>query len=438
MQPKQNDDTWKVTPNLWGGLVASSGFGKTPAMRAVMGMIDAIQRDLNDLYEAELAQYKNQKLDYDQELVAWKHLDKQARIKKQLPPIRPTEPTKPIHRVLTYNNATPEALIELLKNNPGGALFYRDELLGWMAEFEREGRQGERALYLTAHDGGDAPYSMHRIERGDSYGDSLTVSILGGFQPETLSAYLPQAAKNMATKDDGFFQRLQVWVYPDFPQDAGYVDEPPNRKAMAQVEAILRNLFRWGVANAPVFRFAPDAQDLFIKWSTDLDRKLTCGKFSYPMDSHMSKFKKLMTTIAVLYEVAQRTADELGGKNVPQDNLVNKEHTLQAIGCCDCLESHATRIYSCIISPQMRSASVLLEKIKEGHFGGGVNATENGSLRVAEIYTKGWKDLGEKVLVERAVEVLVDTHHLRVLPVSPSTYGGRPTITYEINPRIFA
>ena len=68
IQPKANDDTWQVIPNLWGMVVAPPGFKKSPALKAV----------LSPLYEIESEwrrQYQEEKEAYQQELEEWKEND---------------------------------------------------------------------------------------------------------------------------------------------------------------------------------------------------------------------------------------------------------------------------------------------------------------------------------------------------------------------------
>ena len=42
---------------------------------------------------------------------------------------------------------------ELLRDNPTGLLVLRDELVGFIASWDKEGREGKRAFYLETWNG---------------------------------------------------------------------------------------------------------------------------------------------------------------------------------------------------------------------------------------------------------------------------------------------
>src|ERR1700722_12515614 len=51
IQPKASDPSWKVVPNLWGGIVAAPGLLKSPVIQAVtrpLAQIDALWRTLHE------------------------------------------------------------------------------------------------------------------------------------------------------------------------------------------------------------------------------------------------------------------------------------------------------------------------------------------------------------------------------------------------------
>jgi hypothetical protein len=54
---------------------------------------------------------------------------------------------------------------------------------------------------------------------------------------------------------------------------------------------------------------------------------------------------------------------------------------------------------------------------------------------VRSVYTKGWRDLGIKDKAQQAVDLLVELGWLRERGVDT---GGRKTVAYDVNPRIFA
>ena len=101
---------------------------------------------------------------------------------------------------------------------------------------------------------------------------------------------------------------------------------------------------------------------LFIEWLADLEGKVRGNDLHPALISHLSKYRSLMPSLALLFELADRAAS--GALPETADLFVSLEHARQAAAFCGYLESHAQRIYSCLTTPQMRAAQELAEKIK--------------------------------------------------------------------------
>ena len=134
-------------------------------------------------------------------------------------------PTEPIWRRFKTNDATIEKMAELMQQNSRGILLFRDELIGLLTSWDKDGREPDRAFFLEAWNGNGSATS-DRIGRGTVHVDNLSVSILGGIQPTKLLAYLYQAASDL--ENDGLIQRMQLLVYPDEPANWQLVDEYPD------------------------------------------------------------------------------------------------------------------------------------------------------------------------------------------------------------------
>ena len=100
----------------------------------------------------------------------------------------------------------------MLRDNPVGLLVVRDELVGLLASWDREGREADRAFFLEAWNGTNS-FDTDRIGRGTILIPNLCLSVFGGIQPDKLTEYLEQASH--ALGNDGMLQRFQVLVYPD-------------------------------------------------------------------------------------------------------------------------------------------------------------------------------------------------------------------------------
>ena len=107
------------------------------------------------------------------------------------------------------------------------------------------------------------------------------------------------------------------------------------------------------------------------------------------------------------------------------------EHAAQAAAWSEYLESHARRVYSCVVTPQMRAARELADKIKRRKIG------TNGLFSCREVYLNGWSGLDSPEAVKQAVEVLQDAAWIRELGGEPRALGGRPPMRYAVNPGVW-
>jgi hypothetical protein len=434
IQPKAHDNAWLVVPNLWGGIVAPPGFMKSPVIQAVTRPLIQIQTDWRRDHEAALNDYARAKEEYELRFSAWREQFKAAAKSRKgdAAPVRPAdEPQEPSLRRLIVNDATFEALHKTMSDNPAGILVVRDELTGWWSQLDRAGREGERAFSLQAWNG-DTGHTIDRIGRGTIHVEACCMSMLGGIQPGRLRSYLVDALQD-GPSNDGLIQRFQLLVWPDTAPDWSYVDRAPDAISEQQAAQVFRKLVELDAENPVRFRFASNAQELFIDWLAELEAKIRGGELHPALVCHLSKYRSLMPSLAVLFELADRAGSDgfVGSLQANIPNFVTLEHTRQAAAWCEYLESHARRVYSCIVTPQLRAARELGSKIKQRKVG------TNGFFSCRDVYLKGWSGLDSPEAVKLAAEVLQDAGWIRDMSDESRPFGGRPSNRYEVNPRVW-
>ena len=168
--PKKLDKKWKEAISISGALVASSGELKTPTFRAFTNILTELEIDWRKIHSEVM-------LRYEQEVKGIKEQNKQIKKDNGVLLDMPKEP-EPTKRI-TVNDATPERLHQLMAKNPAGMFVFRDEMSGWVSELDKEGREGQRPLFLAAMNGSD-PHSVDRIGRDDEFA-IMSASIFGGF-----------------------------------------------------------------------------------------------------------------------------------------------------------------------------------------------------------------------------------------------------------------
>ena len=375
IQPKAEDASWVVVPNLWGGMIAPPGLMKSPVISAMTQPLTRIEALWYAEHESAISDYREQKEEVELRQAAWREQYKSAQKKGKAAPLRPDDSiVEPLCGRLITQDATAEKLHEIMRDNPAGVLVIRDELSGWLATLDKLGREGERGFFLSAWNG-DTPYTIDRIGRGSIRVEACCVSMLGGIQPARLRRYLRDAVQD-GPLNDGLLQRFQVLVYPDVSLAWEYVDRLADSKAITSAQQMYERLAQLDPAQPLRFRFDGDAQDLFVEWLTDLEHKLRDIGLNPALVSHLAKYRKLMPSLALLFALADG-----------ETSSVSLAHSRQAAAFCEYLESHARRIYSMIISPERQAAAELGRRLAAGW------KRIEGIFAVRDVYRNEWRDL---------------------------------------------
>lgn len=440
IKPKAHD-SWLVVPNLWGGIVGDPSAKKSPAWGAALKPLDRLIAKANEEHQAALGEYETVKVVHDaqkdaiatriKEAVKKSSKGDPAVIAKELRAHGDQAPNAPTLRRYKSNDCTVEKLGELLRENSAGLLILRDELVGLLATWEKEGREGERAFFLEGWNG-DQRFDTDRIGRGHISIPNLCVSIFGGIQPDKLTVYLEQAAH--ALGNDGMLQRFQLLVYPD-ARCWEWRDRSPNREARDAAFAVFESLadfdpVTWGAAPAddfakfPYFRFDAAAQAVFIEWSEDIHRGRMPNEDEPIIRQHLAKFDKLLPALALILHLVDCVANGTRGP-------VRKESALRAAAMCEYLEAHARRCYGLLKDGGLRAAQALVAKLGHG-------ALKDG-FTLRDVRRNQWRNLTTDEAIQAALDWLEDEGWLRSEPSGGTGRGsGRRTVRYWIHPRISA
>src|SRR5262249_11906043 len=126
------------------------------------------------------------------------------------------KPQQPILRRLTVNDATAEALVPILQENPRGVLLIRDELIGWVSSMNqyREGGKGaDQQFWLSAWSGATVTVDRKKThDLGPLRVRHPFVNVVGGLTPDKLPALRGDTPKKKA-EQDGFIDRV-LMSYP--------------------------------------------------------------------------------------------------------------------------------------------------------------------------------------------------------------------------------
>jgi len=430
IKPKRRDD-WIVTPNLFGGIVGDPSSKKSPALGTVTRFLDRLEaneaeklKDAINIYGAEMAAFEAH------QTVIKASMKKAAGAKgdslKMSAAITDmqglTAPERPRVRRFKSNDSTIEKLGDMLVHSTLGMLVYRDELIGLLASWEKDGHEGDKAFYLEGWNG-TASFNIDRIGRGSLHIKNLCISVFGGIQPELLERYLADISKSL--DNDGRIQRFQVMVYPN-PVRWEWRDRHPVKGAREAVRDLFDHLAVFdpvqdGAAPSddfvklPHFCFDDAAQDIFVEWCTELHTVHIANEQTPLMQQHFGKYEKLFCAIALILHLAE-------GSIGP----VTSRSALRAAAWCEYLTGHARRIYGLVEAAKVTTARMVSRKLAEGKLKDG--------FTVRDLVRKQWSGVTAIMQAETALAILEENGHVRSQDgINPI---GRPTVRYCINPQI--
>jgi putative DNA primase/helicase len=436
IRPKRNDD-WQVIPNLWGGIVGKPGTLKSPALSAVLHPLKGLAQKAMEDFKAKQKEYdcdrELHKCQKDSILSEAKRGSKASSTSMDLQTTKQKlitleEPLEPHCRRFEVNDPTIEKMGELLSQNTRGLLLFRDELIGLLAAWDKEGHEADRAFYLESWNGCGS-YTTDRIGRGTVYCQNMCVSVLGGTQPSKLRGYLHRAIGGI--ENDGLIQRFQMLIYPDERGKWELTDQKPDIIAqkraygivekLADMDFCLHGAAKQDEKGIPYFHFGDAAQEMFYEWLTDLQIKLSNTEDPEIIIEHLSKYRKLMPALALIFHLI----DMADGKTTGPVTLESAE---KAAAWCGYLESHARRIYNLGLNKRVQGAKAFSKKLKKKEVSNPFSARD--------VYRKEWSYLSKVEDVQNACEELIELGWLREETISPSK-GQKGKTQYHINPKVW-
>ncbi|AXT25535.1 DUF3987 domain-containing protein [Ruegeria sp. AD91A] len=266
-------EEWTESARLWAALVGLPSTGKSPIISAATRPLKKLD---NDMFRA-----------WRQEVQQWNDAPKDERG----PPV--------MQRRLVLQDTTVEAAQAVLEGSPWGVMMLQDELSGFFGAMDKYGGKGgsaDRGFWLQSWNGG--VYSINRVGRGSNQVPNLSVSLLGGIQPEPIRKLAADA------QDDGLLQRLFPIVLK--PKSPG-VDEPTQ-----DVDTHYRQLIGWlrgqglplGMPEA-VLHFDDGAQQI----RRELEQKhydlQSLESVSPKLAAHVGKYDAMFPRLCLTYHMIE-------------------------------------------------------------------------------------------------------------------------------------
>lgn len=424
IRPKQHDD-WTCVPNFWSTIVGPPGAMKSPAIEKVLAPVRYLEKKATGAYTEAREHFDNEMKIFElMEDDAKKKARKAGALRQTYEESRPEKPTEPKqHRYLTSDTSY-EKLGMMLADNPIGLMAHRDELISLLRHLDQEDQVSAKSFFMTAWNGNDA-YTFDRVIRGTVHIEHACLSLLGGTQPHVLAEYVRDVHK-AKTGGDGFIQRFALGTWPDLKPVWINVDERPDSEARERAwdtferldkltpESVKAETDRYH--DLPFLRFDADAQAVFNAWLQELHVLMRDDELTPALQSHFSKYPKLVPGLALLTHLAEP------GANGP----IPAAAIRKAIRFARYLESHARRIYASGTEAETSAAKAILAKIRKGDLKDGFSARD--------VHRPQWSNLSDREDVQAGLDMLCDLDWIAEEERKSAPAGGRPTKVFRINP----
>jgi hypothetical protein len=448
IKPQQRTD-WLEVPNVWGCFVGKPGMLKSPAMMEALKPLHHLEAEAAKAHaaasvdhQAALAEFKLHKSVKESVLKdalkkkvsesvvslgdfsSLKGAIKEAQKEDPLGLGAGPEEPKPVR--YRTNDSSYEAIGALLVSNPSGLLVERDELVSLLKHLDREEECVARGFYLSGWSG-TQPYTFDRITRGHVHVEAVCIGVLGNTQPTKIAEYVRRANADGAG-GDGLIQRFGLLVWPDEPVGWKNVDEWPDSakrdvvwgiferiSKLTEPEVLKLGAVKGAYDKIPFVRLDEGAAAEFLDWRAGLERRLRGDELSPALEGHVAKYRKLVPALALIDHLA-----EGGGGGVGREGL------LRALALAEYLETHARRLYGATDSIDIIAAEAILVHIRSRALKDGFTARD--------IQRHEWSRLTDRDHIQRGLDLLIELDHLAEMTAGKAGYGGRPKVSYRINP----
>ncbi len=263
---------WKEAARIWVSIVGAPSTKKTPILNAAARPLCAIDsRMLND----------------------WIYAVKRF---NALPPEDKKGKSPPPQKRLRIEDVTIEAAQIVLEGSTEGILSLQDEMSGFFGSMDKysggKGASADRAFWLKAYNGGQ--YAINRVGRGTSLLDNLSVSLLGGIQPEPIRKIAAEA------QDDGLLQRMLPIILK--PAVLGKdVPIPDVGGRYGDLIAYLNRLKAPGWSGMGVLQFDDAAQAIRNRQEARHLSLMSSESVSRKLASHFGKYDGIYARLCIIW-----------------------------------------------------------------------------------------------------------------------------------------
>ena len=325
---------WEENTTIYVAVVADPGSKKSPASSKAYIPAREKQADHKREYECAMELYWAER-------AQWEVDKKEAREAGEPVPNPPQEPTM---RRTVVSDATIEALVVRLEENPRGVLCAHDELSGWVKsldQYKQGGRGSERQQWLSMW-GGEPIYVDRKGKKEPHVVPCPLVCLSGSIQPPIL----PELGNN---REDGLLDRFLL-SYPDRMPSRWSDDEISDetaeawRKTYHALYDLEVDVNANGEPTPKRLEFTPEACEVFIGKTNSLHEEMEHPRFPTYLRGPWAKLEAYLARLSLIIALVRIVDSEPRYSNVFWS--VSGQDVRAAAQLIDYFKSHARRVYA--------------------------------------------------------------------------------------------
>jgi len=303
---------WTESSILYIALVGRPGINKSHPLKFALSPILNIDQKNHDAFSSDYDKYEHVS-----------GLSKKERENEGF-----DEQFKPILKQMIVNDFTPEALNEVHSNNKRGLGVFKDELTGWLNDFNRYHKGSDQQFWLSNWSG--ATITVNRKTGKPIFIPNPFISVCGTIQP----AILDEFAKDKMNKN-GFTDRI-LFAYPENLKKPYLDDEEMSQELTENYKEIIIKLYNLTEYQDPftehepeTLNFSVDAKKAFLEWNKQNTDLINDNNIPEQIRSLHSKYVSYISRFALLLQMLYWASGEDNKENISSKALSGAKELIE-------------------------------------------------------------------------------------------------------------
>ncbi len=317
---------WTEYPNLFLAIVGESGIGKTPVTDLIKSILVTFEVKWREEYDRKMVQYAADMVEYKRKLKDGE--------------LDATPPGKPILREIMAEDATIEGVGEMLKENPRGIIWLRDELKGLLLDLNKySGKDGSTESRLLSGFNGGGWKNTRKDSSKNSFIPSALLSIFGTIQDKILPEVF-----NQSSSDSGFTPRFAMCRIVKLKPPA-WSETSVTETTMNTLKRVFEVFLNWDFDDQKtpyMIDLSPAAKNIYVEWFTKQASEPWRDPEARNDKALLAKNRSYAARLALILHCLSASLKSQGENNGLSE--ISEEHISGGIKLAECFTEHHRQI----------------------------------------------------------------------------------------------